>query len=181
MKAVGLDLSLTSSGVATALWPVTGLPPEVTVRRVGSIGKQTDTLAMRSGRLRTLAHGIATRCAGASLVIVEGPAYGQTSGHAHDRSGLWWLVIARLTANSIPVVEVTTQQLKMYATGKGNGSKDATLAAVVRRYPHIDVTGNDEADALTLLAMGARHLGRPIEPEMPAAHLRALAKVAWPA
>jgi crossover junction endodeoxyribonuclease RuvC len=130
-----------------------------------------------------MAHQACTHCAGADIVVIESPAYGSVTGHMHDRSGLWWLVCARLTANGIPVVEVTPQQLKMYALGKGGGAgtgKDAVLASVIRRYPTVDITSNDTADALVLAAMGARHLGHPIESDLPALHLRAMAKLAWP-
>jgi hypothetical protein len=68
-----------------------------------------------------------------------------------------------------------------YATGKGMIAKDAVLAAVVRRYVGIDVTCNDEADALILAAMGARHLGQPIEDSLPLTHLAAMDNVHWPA
>jgi crossover junction endodeoxyribonuclease RuvC len=54
------------------------------------------------------------------------------------------------------------------------------LAAVVRRYPHTDVTGNDLADALVLAAMGARRLGFPIETSLPVANLAAMTKISWP-
>ena len=68
-----------------------------------------------------------------------------------------------------------------YGTGKGNAAKDAVLAAVIRRYPAVDVTGNDEADALILAAMGARHLGIPLElSPVPGPCLDALLKVRWP-
>ena len=67
-----------------------------------------------------------------------------------------------------------------YATGKDNAGKDAVLAAVVRRYPDVDVTGNDEADALVMAAMGARLLGHPLEDSLPQSHLRALAGLELP-
>jgi crossover junction endodeoxyribonuclease RuvC len=198
-RVVGLDLSLTSSGIAritaeTRLADVLadvrdGLGTErIDVRR--SVTKAPPAnlplpqrLAARSLRLRRAAGVICTLCSGADLVVVEGPAYASDVGKAHDRSGLWWLVVARLTANRIPVVEVTPAQLKLYALGKGSGAetdKEHVLAAVIRRYLDVNVTGNDEADALILAAMGARHLGFPIEPTLPEAHLHAMTKVAWP-
>ncbi|GMA22268.1 hypothetical protein GCM10025864_44320 [Luteimicrobium album] len=53
------------------------------------------------------------------------------------------------------------------------------LAAVIRRHPTVDITGNDEADALILAAMGARHLGHPID-DVPATHLAAMNGGQWP-
>ena len=53
------------------------------------------------------------------------------------------------------------------------------LLAVARRWPHVEIVGNDTADALALAAMGADHLGQPIA-AMPATHRAALDKVDWP-
>ena len=80
--------------------------------------------------------------------------------------------------------------LKMYATGKGNASKDAVLAAAIRRYPDVEFDGNDAADALILAAMGADHLGFPLVSKtpsgrksratLPARNREALGKIDWP-
>ena len=76
-------------------------------------------------------------------------------------------------------MEVPPALLKKYATGRGNAAKDEVLAAVVRRYPHADINGNDIADAVVLAAMGARHREAPIENSLPALNASALAKVNW--
>jgi hypothetical protein len=67
-----------------------------------------------------------------------------------------------------------------YATGKGAASKDAVLAAAVRRYASIDITGNDTADAVCLMAIGLRLLGRPIDDPLPALNLSALTTLSLP-
>lgn len=118
-------------------------------------------------------------CTEADLVVVEQPAFSRSTGSMHDRSGLWWLAVAKLRSLDRPVVEVTPTARAKYATGKGNAGKDAVLAAVVRRYPDVEVTGNDEADALVLAAMGARWAGHPID-DPPKTHLAALEAVRWP-
>jgi crossover junction endodeoxyribonuclease RuvC len=51
---------------------------------------------------------------------------------------------------------------------------------VIRRYPDVDVDGNDVADALVLAAIGCRHLGSPLEESLPANHLAAMNKIRWP-
>lgn len=180
---VGVDLSLTSTGLARILTR-DALGAEVTVRRVLSKPPPADkvTLATRSTRLRRIAADVFTACAGADLVVVEGPTYASDSGAAHDRAGLWWLVLARLTAQGFNVVEVSPTTVKTYALGRGGGpetGKDAMIAAVVRRYPTVPVSGNDEADALVLAAMGARFTGHPIEDTLPQTHLRAMTAVKW--
>jgi len=177
MIIVGVDLSLQSTGIATIQnGPASGWMAKV--ERITSEGHKTDTLQQRHTRLHNLRNAVCRRCEDADLILVEGPSYGSKGGHQHDRSGLWWLVTDWLIAH--PLVEVTPTQRMKYATGKGQISKDAVLAAVVRRYPTVDVTGNDEADALVLAAMGARHLGEPIDDPMPKTHLAAMEAVAWP-
>lgn len=175
MKIVGLDLSLTSTGLAV-VDPHHGHA----VDRIQT--KPTDgTLAARTARLHLIVDSIHGWIAGgtADLVVIEGPALATRSAHTHDRSGLWWLVVSRLLRNDYPVAIVPPSSRAKYATGKGNSPKDAVLAAVIRRYPDADITGNDEADALILAAMGARALGYPVD-ELPKTHLDAMAKVAWP-
>jgi Holliday junction resolvasome RuvABC endonuclease subunit len=179
-RVLGLDLSLTSTGVA-AITSDGG-----TVSRIASKAKPGATLAQRGARLADLVEQITTEASGwpvhpmPALVVVEGPSFGQArQGGQHDRAGLWWLVVAQLLDWHIPVAEVPPALCKKYATGKGNAGKDEVLAAVIRRYPSVEVTGNDQADALVLAAMGADHLGVPIV-DMPATHRTALAKVAWP-
>jgi hypothetical protein len=115
-----------------------------------------------------------------SLVFLEAPAYGATGAGTFDRSGLWWWLFSELTALGSVVVPVSPAQRMLYATGKGGGrdaGKDAVIAAVVRRYPWADVRGNDEADALVLLAMARRAVGVPLEESLPAANLKALDKL----
>lgn len=190
----GVDLSLTSSGLArihidTSLLPHTpGADPGYLIRKVEVARHRTkptgDDIRSRSLRLRRIAATVTRSCAGAALVCIEGPAYGMKAERGNfDRSGLWWLVASRLDAMDIPVVEVSPSSVKVYATGKGGGpdaSKDSVLAAVIRRYPAVEVSGNDEADALVLAAMAARHLGFPVEPTLPQTHLRASLAVRWP-
>jgi crossover junction endodeoxyribonuclease RuvC len=78
------------------------------------------------------------------------------------------------------VAEVPPATLKKYICSRGNAPKDQVLAAASKRYPHIDITGNDVADAVVLAAIGARHLGFPIEESPPRANLAALDKINWP-
>lgn len=166
MRIVGLDLSLTSTGVATIstnpVCPRCGAEvtdsggrhrsrciravcryegpgdtaPKVSVARIVSKPSKDPTLADRSVRLRKLAQQATQACVGADLAVVEGPTYASTTGAAHDRAGFWWLVVGRLTGAGLNVVEVPPASVKTYATGKGNAGKDQVLAAVVLRYRH---------------------------------------------
>jgi crossover junction endodeoxyribonuclease RuvC len=89
-------------------------------------------------------------------------------------------LVSPLCLQGSPVVEVAPALLKKYATGKGNAGKDEVLAAAIRRYPMANITCNDIGDAVVLAAMGARHLGEPIESSLPQVNHTAMEKVAWP-
>jgi len=175
----GIDLSLTSTGIAL----ITTQPDaDGRTRRIESKGHAKATLAQRNKRLTCLARDVTEQAAGADLIVIEQPAYSRQVGSMHDRSGLWWVVVNLLSEEyAATVVEVAPTTRARYATGKGNAAKDLVLAAVIKRYPDWDITGNDVADALILAAMGARHLGHPIESSLPTTHLAAMAGVAWPA
>lgn len=169
---VGLDLSLTGTGV-------TVIDAGVHTALFGAKGHKTDTLQMRADRLDTLFGQIVNVIPESALILIEQPAYSRTQGSQHDRSGLWWLIVAYLHPFH-DVVEVTPGTLKRYATGKGTATKDKVLAAVVRRYLDVEVTDNNVSDSLVLAAMGSRHLGRPIEESLPKTHLAAMDAVRWP-
>lgn len=175
---VGLDLSLTSTGIAAA--HVGAATTVLDVRTVKSTGKATDNWQQRHQRLHRLVDDIDHWIPRRSLIMLEAPAYSRTTGSQHDRSGLWWMVYSAVAAWGMTVVVPIGPTVRAkYATGKGNASKDAVLAAAVRRYPDIDITGNDIADAVILMAIGCRLLGKPID-DMPATHLAALDKVQLP-
>jgi crossover junction endodeoxyribonuclease RuvC len=176
MTVVGVDLSLASTGIAV----IDG--PSVTTFRIVSKGTKADTVAERAARVITIT-GQILECipTAVDLVVIEGPSLGQSrQAGEHLRSGLWWCLVTRLCLEDQTVVEIPPANLKRYATGKGNSPKDQVLAAVIRRYSQVDVTGNDIADATVLAAMGARHLGVPIEESLPQVNLAAMAKIAWP-
>lgn len=165
----GLDLSLTSTGVAKVL-------------PGGKMWADRIQPGRRSGheRLQYLANEIMLYVAGADLVVVEGPSYGSAAGQRghHERAGLWWHITYMLWIAGLGTAIAPPACLKRYATGKGNAAKDLVLAAAIRRYPAAELDGNDQADALILAAMGADHLGHP-PAEVPQAQRTALAKVEW--
>lgn len=183
MRVTGLDLSLTGAGVARIMPDPNPRGFRIITRRF-STKPTDDTLPARGARLRGMCADIVTCTMGSDLAVIEQPSYGSSTGHTHDRSGLWWLVVATLTARGIPIVEVAPTTLKVYALGKGSGkgvTKDAVFATVVRRYAHlVDVNSNDEADALVLAAMGRRALSAPIDNGLALTHTRAMASVTWP-
>jgi len=156
-RVVGLDLSLTSTGIA-----VNPLDGRIDVQKIKSTGKKTDSWAQRLTRIQDIARRVEFQVGRDALVILEAPSYGSSTGSQHDRSGLWWEVFLRLATSGSTVVPVEPTKVKKFATGKGNADKDKVLAEVVRRYPDIDVDGNDTADAVALLDIGMHLLGQPL-------------------
>lgn len=180
---VGLDLSLTGTGVAvrrlsgrTTLDLLKSDPADYRSARDAK-DKPVATYADRLARLEDLLAEIEYVVPTGSLVFLEAPSYGSAGSGTFDRSGLWWLTFQRLTALSCRVVAVPPTCRALYAAGKGNGGKDAVLSAVVKRYPDLDVRDNNVADAVALMAMAARADGFPIEPDLPAANLKAMDKL----
>lgn len=169
MRVVGIDLSLTSTGLADSDGAVMRVRTEP---RKGTRPYDDDWR-----RIYAIRESVRDFGANSDLWVLEGPSLGSKGGHAHTRSGLWWQVYERADR---PIAVVTPGTRMIYATGNGNAGKDACLAAVVKRYSGFDVTGNDVADAVTLMAMGARWLGYPVEDSLPKTHLRAMAAADWP-
>jgi Holliday junction resolvasome RuvABC endonuclease subunit len=104
---------------------------------------------------------------------------------ALDLAGLHAVVEYVLAAKAVPVAHVNLTHIKAYATGKGNASKDAMLAAARLELSRLLVVANDnEADALYLLAMAVERYGhgdRATRLCLSTPLRRAvLAKVAWP-
>lgn len=166
MAVLGLDLSLTSTGVAGPDFTEALKPKRLT----------------RYARLRWILHGV-FELADAfepDLVVVEGPSYNSQGGHDHERGGLWWMVTDMLQERGIGIAVAPPTNIKKYATGVGGGpkaGKDFVILAAARHFEWF-AGGNDEADALWACAMGNDHLGAPLV-QMPAKNREALEKCDW--
>lgn len=165
MNVIGIDLSLTSTGVASSLGWVDRIKP-----------KSTGLTRMREINVAISQYITAST----SLVVIEAPAFsrGAQPGQ-HERAGLWWMVVEAIDRRGIPWMSVSPTAVKKYATGKGNAPKDEVLAAAIRKFPKIGVVGNDESDALWLAAIGAYLCGSPMC-VMPTTHCTGLAKLKLP-
>jgi len=99
LEVAGIDLSLTSTGIARICWDRDqgpGAPADAPLlawpftRRIESKGHAKASLAQRGARLERLAIEITDEVGDAELVVIEGPSFGQTrQGGQHDRAGLW--------------------------------------------------------------------------------------------
>lgn len=185
----GLDPSMTSTGLAVLEYlECDRLPfehverprPFVRTHRIKSKPEPKATWEQRRIRLGKIRDEVVSRIPRGSLVVVEGPSYGSTGGSAFDRAGLWWAIHDALRENQCVIIPAAPAQRMKYATGKGVADKDTVMAAAVRRYLEISIEGNDVADGVLFMAMGARIIGRPIETDLPASHAIATSKLIIP-
>ena len=167
-RVIGLDLSLTSTGVASSLgWTDTIRPKKI---------RGLD-------RLRMILDSVRAYTSGYELVVIEGPSFGHSGFRQHEELvALRWMVRDVVDRQQVPFAIVPPATLKLYATGRGNATKNDMAQAMDKAHPgripgFVDGRRFDEADALALAGMGAAYLnGTPLT----AAQTRAMATVQWP-
>lgn len=162
---IGLDLSLTCTGVAGTGW--------------------TDKIRTKLRGDERLAHieeEVASYIRSADLVVMEGPSYGHGALAGHeDLAGLRILVRRYCYRHQIPYAVIPPSSLKLYAAGRGNATKGEIRSAVADRYGvHTEGPGRyDMADAYAALAAGLDWAGYPLA-VVPDRQRRALDGAAWP-
>ncbi|NUL03576.1 hypothetical protein HRW07_10080 [Streptomyces lunaelactis] len=163
---IGLDLSLTCTGVAGEGW-VDYIRPK----------------ALKGHpRLAYLVDEVTSFIKKADLAVIEGPSFGGGVAHRHeDLAGLRVMVRQACWRRGIPYALVPPSCRALYAAGKGSAPKGLVRDEISRRYA-IELDGvarYDMADAYALLAMGLHHLGHPLA-EVPDDNARGLTGCAWP-
>jgi len=167
LKITGLDLSLTSTGVA--------------VFQAGAMSlTRLDAGKKLRGhkRLMYLRRAVCELARGSSHITVEGAAYERPQGQ-HKMGGMWWIIMHCLWLENpdASVVVVDPRTLKQYVLGKRSGEHDEVMLAAAKRYPDAGIVNNDTADAVVLAAMTLDVLGMPLA-AVPKTHQAALAS--WP-
>lgn len=170
ISAIGLDLSLTSTGVASDTFNGRWRPPCMGVER----------LAWYRSELRDFLGALASGLSPNTPLIaaIEGYSYASENSHAHSIGEVGGIVRLVLRDYAIPTVTIPPSCLKKYATGRGTADKEAVLSAAVL-HTQRSMT-NDEADAWWLRAMTLDHYGLP-PVAMPAANravLRSMVRAA---
>jgi len=163
---IGLDLSLTCTGVAGEGWTDF-------IRPKGLRGHP---------RLNFILDMVNSFIKRADLVVIEGPSFGGGVQHRHeDLAGLRVMVRHACWRRQIPYAIVPPSCRALYATGKGSASKGEVRDAIATRYGiELDGVGRyDRADAYTLLAAGLHHLGLPLAP-VPEKNATGLIGCQWP-
>lgn len=162
---IGLDLSLTSTGVAGDGW-----------------SRAIRTKTRGDHRLNHLVTQVASFIRVADLVVMEGPSYGHAALAGHeDMAGLRCMVRQYCFRHHIPYAVIPPSSLKLYGTGNGRATKGEIRSAVADRYGHHTegAARYDEADAYVAMAAGMDWLGYRLA-AVPERAATALAKVAWP-
>lgn len=164
---IGLDLSLTSTGLALVE------DGELTAWHcIKSKGKKDATIEQTAERIDrieaeifdTLVGWISTS-AGVGrrlihypdLAVIEAPSFGSKGGSAHERGGLWWAVARELNARQIPMLKLAPTSRAKFITGNGRADKHDVLKLARQRW-HMDIPNHDVADAAGLAQWGYDYL-----------------------
>lgn len=191
MIAVGIDPSLTSTGVAVL---ADGRVKHAA--RYGRDGHNGASYHSRNNRICTLRREVyeAAHTAGKpDLVVMEEHPYsmGTRTVHDFDRNGLWHMLYAVFREREIPIVVVGNTTGKTWVTGAGRSSKLDMIEVIDDWYGdqlpkplatwRITVDHPDDvADALGYAAIGAYKLGDPLPFEPKDRHRTALMTLPWP-
>lgn len=180
MRVVGLDLSLTSTGLSDgrSTFVIQTKPSEVLEARLGRLvqGAMDFVLWSPEGRHQRLA----------DLVVIEGASYGSKGSGVEQLSALRLMVRHRLWKRGVPFALISPSTLKTYTTGNGRASKPEMVAAVDARhgtdFAAVKLAHGryDMADALGLAAMGYDHVGRPLTVDPAGPNRSSLDSVTWP-
>lgn len=158
-RVVGLDLSLTATGIA---WcdgsTYTVKPKQSGDRRLLEIGQEI---------------AIAIDGRSIDLVVIEDlPTHAKSAGITGMVHGAARVLLFRLR---VPYVTVPPASLKKFATGRGNAGKPEMAVALFKRFA-LELPDDNQVDAFWLRAAGLELLGEPVFP-LPAAQVAALDKV----
>ena len=163
MNVVGLDLSLTGTGVA----------------RADGTTETLKTSLRGMPRVSWLVNEIITRAVDdrADVVVTE-DCIAMRNGSVVPLAMLHGAVRLRLFHCDLPTVVLAPATLKKFATGKGNAPKPDMRMALYKRT-EIDLPDDNQDDAWWLRAAGRQWYGAPVL-FVPQAQLDALVKVEWP-
>lgn len=164
-RVMGLDLSLTSTGVS-----VNGETFSIKPKTKG-----TERLVDISGQI---VHWVEnTRPIAA---IIEGYSFGSKFSRAHSLGELGGVVKVALYGYGLNIVEVPPKCRAKFATGNGNSNKLDVLMSLKNQFPaqFFEDRGNDECDAWILEQMAYAKL-RESDYEWSKVQLSALDKIDW--
>jgi crossover junction endodeoxyribonuclease RuvC len=162
---VGLDLSLTSTGIA--------------------FGQDTQAIStkykgpQRLALIRDLVLAVISELDNPH-VVVEGYSFASRNSRAHAIGELGGVIRVALWERAIPLVEVAPTARAKFATGRGNASKNEVVSSISARTGIVwsGKGADDRCDAWILQEIGLAHFGEA-RCNWPAINLTALEKVDW--
>lgn len=178
-RVVGLDLSLTS----------TGMSDFSTHRTVQTAS--TDPVEYRLDRLVKEAQrfvvGSAEWFQCATLVVIEAGAFSRNAQTGHEElAALRLMVRHRMWRLGVPFAMVPPTTLKLYTAGHGKASKQDMHNAIRERH-NVDLMSvmvkdgrYDQVDAVALAAMGYARINQPMCVQGMPGPLASLNAVQWP-
>lgn len=172
IRILGIDPSLTATAVCHIR---DGAPPEVAVSRTKPTGQSA---VAKLARMHLQAEFVAEYACTADIVLIEAPSLASVGRATRDLAGMWWLMFAELTRYPAPIGVVAPSVLKKWVTGRGNADKFQVGQHIAKRWPAVELSSDDQADALTLASIGLHHSGAlPWTPT--AFQTETLTKVEW--
>ncbi len=165
LQVVAFDLSLTCTGWADASGCGVLVPPATVNRGIP--------------RLLWIRAAILDRAAGAQLVVLEGYSFASRGRAIVSLGELGGVIRCALADSGLASVDVPPSCRALFATGKGNASKEQVLAEAIRQLGYMGHS-HDEADALWLRRMALEHYGLATITTGYQRKLKALAKIDWP-
>jgi crossover junction endodeoxyribonuclease RuvC len=162
---IGLDLSLTSTGVCS---------------KEGSFAYQPKTKGMeRLANIRDEVMLVVT-AQDHPIVIVEGYSFSSRNSQSHALGELGGVMRLALHETGISYIDVPPTSRAKFATGKGNASKNEVVSSISARTGIVwsGKGADDMCDAWILRQMGLAHLGES-EYDWPAVNMAALDKIDW--
>lgn len=177
LRVLGIDPSLVATGLCEILlggdeWPSAPVldPPEwsATVRTLSTFKPKEKTKREYSRRVSRVIEQIEEVCVYGNedrpdLIAIESLAYAAKGEAVWVLPWVFGRIIDVCERYNIELIVVSTTARAKYVTGKGNSPKDAVLAAAIRRFPDIEISNNNEADAVICAAVGCRYKGLPID------------------
>lgn len=166
MTPVGLDLSLTSTGISCNDF----------LGAISSNHKGVPRLIDLSDQITKLM-SIMTD---SPIAIIEGYSFASRNSHAHSIGELGGAVRIALYRLGVPWVDVPPTVRAKFATGRGNAGKTEVMSAISARTGLIfkGKGADDMCDAWILEEIGRVHYGTP-RFAWPELHIKALEKIEW--
>ena len=144
---IGIDLSLTSTGVATSTETFSIATKLRGMERLEYIEREVSNLLLGSD---------------CPVVAIEGYAMAKHGSHAHAQGELGGIIRLLMHKNKVPYIDIPPTNRAKFATGKGNAGK-SEVVSTISAITGIIWSGSgadDECDAWVLREMVACKLGQ---------------------